>query len=91
FAEDTSIFDHGQFTQAAMTFSLEDGSDLAHTLSLIFRALARPEAERSELPDFARRFFYVNGGLFRENAPIPAFSRRARRLLRSCGELKWSA
>lgn len=90
FAEDTSIFASGQFTQAAMTFSLEDGTDFANTLSLIFRSLARTENQRDGLPDYAKRFPYVNGGLFREEAPIPSFSRRARRLLRSCGELKWS-
>ncbi|MGE6210573.1 class I SAM-dependent DNA methyltransferase [Comamonas aquatica] len=91
FAEGTSIFDAGQFTQAAMTYSREDGSDFAATLGLIFRALAVDRDERGDLPDFAKRFPYVNGGLFREEAPIPVFSRRARRLLKGCGELKWSA
>jgi hypothetical protein len=91
FAEGTSIFDAGQFTQAAMTYSREDGSDFAATLGLIFRALAVDADQRGDLPDFARRFPYVNGGLFREEAPIPVFSRRARRLLKGCGELKWSA
>lgn len=92
FAEGTSIFDSGQFTQAAMTYSREDGSDFAGTLSLIFRALSVDRDQRGDdLPDFAKRFPYVNGGLFREEAPIPLFSRRARRLLKSCGELKWAA
>lgn len=91
FAEGTSIFEAGQFTQAAMTYSREDGSDFAATLGLIFRALAVDRDERGDLPDFAKRFPYVNGGLFREEAPIPVFSRRARRLLKGCGELKWSA
>lgn len=91
FAEDTSIFEPGQFTQAAMTYTAEDGTDCASTLSKIFRALSLPESRRGELPDFARRFPYVNGGLFKEEAVIPAFSRRARRMLKSCGELKWSS
>lgn len=91
FAEGTSIFDAGQFTQAAMTYSREDGSDFAATLALIFRALAVNGDGRADLPDFAKRFPYVNGGLFCEEAPIPVFSRRARRLLKGCGELKWSA
>lgn len=91
FAESTSIFEPGQFTQTAMTYSRENGSDFAATLSLIFRALAVDRDQRADLPDFAKRFPYVNGGLFREKAPIPVFSRRARRLLKSCGELGWSA
>ena len=92
FAEGTSIFDPGQFTQAAMTYSREDGADFAATLSLIFRALSEDRDQRSDdLPDFAKRFPYVNGGLFREEAPIPVFSRRARRLLKNCGELKWAS
>jgi len=91
FAEDTSIFESGQFTQAAMTYTAEDGADCASTLSKIFRALSLPEDRRGDLPEFARRFPYVNGGLFKEETVIPAFSRRARRLLKSCGELKWSS
>jgi hypothetical protein len=90
FAEDTSIFEPGQFTQAALTYTSEDGGDCASTLSMIFKALSLPNGTRGELPDFARRFPYVNGGLFKEEAPIPVFTRRARRFLKSCGELKWS-
>lgn len=92
FAEGTSIFEPGQFTQAAMTYSREDGSDFAATLSPIFRALATDHNLRpQDLPDFAKRFPYVNGGLFRDNPPIPVFSQRSRRLLKTCGELKWAA
>lgn len=91
FAEDTSIFEPGQFTQVVMNYTAEDGSDCATALSMIFKALSLPDSRRSELPEFARRFPYVNGGLFREESVIPAFSRRARRLLKSSGELKWSS
>lgn len=91
FAEDTSIFEHGLFTQSALSVSSDDGSDFADTLSKIFQALAMAPAKRGALPEFARRFPYVNGGLFQEEVPIPAFSRRARRLFRDCGELHWSS
>ncbi|MBH9724827.1 class I SAM-dependent DNA methyltransferase [Burkholderia contaminans] len=91
FAEATSIFEHGLFTQTAMTVSREDGADFASTLGSIFEALSRNKQERDGLPEFARRFPYVNGGLFADRAPIPAFSRRARRLFRECGELSWAA
>jgi len=91
FAEGTSIFEPRQFTNAALTFTREDGSDVAPTLSMIFRAMANDRDTRGDLPEFAQRFRYVNGGLFREESPIPTFSRRARRWLKSCGELDWSA
>lgn len=91
FAEDTSIFERGLFTRMALTVSKDDGSDFAETLSKIFESLATLEAHRDALPEFARRFPYVNGGLFQQASPIPAFSRRARRLFRDCGELRWSS
>lgn len=91
FAEDTSIFDQGAFTRTALSVSNDDGSDFADTLSKIFESLSRSPGKRGGLPEFARRFPYVNGGLFQEAAPIPTFSRRARRLFRDCGELHWSS
>ncbi|CAN7783964.1 N-6 DNA methylase [Cupriavidus necator] len=91
FAEDTSIFEQGLFTRTALSVSQEDGSDFADALSKIFESLALAPNKRDALPDFARRFPYVNGGLFQQNAPIPTFSRRARRLFRECGELRWSS
>jgi len=47
------------------------------------------DKEREGLPEFARRFPFVNGGLFHDKTPIPKFSKRARRLLKECGELQW--
>jgi N-6 DNA Methylase len=91
FAEDTSIFDDGLFTQTAMTFSREDGADFHATLDAIFRVLNLPRDKRQGAPEFAKRFPYVNGGLFADQAPIPSFSRRARRLFKECGELSWAA
>jgi hypothetical protein len=91
FAEDTSIFEDGLFTQKAMSFSREDGSDFAATLDAIFRILNLPRDQRQEVPEFVKPFPYVNGGLFADPAPIPSFSRRARRLFKECGELSWAA
>lgn len=91
FAEDTSIFEDGLFTQKAMSFSREDGSDFAATLDAIFRVLNLPRDQRQRVPEFVKPFPYVNGGLFADPAPLPAFSRRARRLFKECGELSWAA
>lgn len=90
FAEGTSIFEKGLFTQTLMTCSREDGADLAQVLETLFLAMNADNAHRGGMPEFAKRFPYVNGGLFRDKTPIPTFSKRARRLLKECGELSWS-
>ncbi len=90
FAEGTSIFESGLFTQTLMTCSREDGSDLAQVLETLFLSMNADSKHRAGMPEFAKRFPYVNGGLFKDKAPIPTFSKRARRLLKECGELSWS-
>lgn len=62
---------------------------MSAVLDLVFEAMnAKPE-DRGHLPDYAKRFPYVNGGLFRDKTRVPKFSKRARRLLKECGELYW--
>lgn len=90
FAEGTSIFDKGLFTSTLMNVSREDGSDLAQVIGTLFSAMNADGDDRAGMPEFAKRFPYVNGGLFRDKTLIPTFSKRARRLLRECGELAWS-
>lgn len=90
FAEGTSIFEKGLFTTTLMNVSREDGSDLAQVLETLFLAMNADGKDRAGMPEFAKRFPYVNGGLFRDKTLIPKFSKRARRLLRECGELAWS-
>jgi hypothetical protein len=89
FAEDTSIFEKDIFTSTLMNRTQEDGSDTAGTLALIFEAMNTKPNERGGLPEYAKRFPYVNGGLFRDKTQVPKFSKRARRLLKECGELFW--
>lgn len=89
FAEDTSIFEKDIFTTTVMNYTDEDGSDTAEVVGNIFAAMrSRPE-DRLHLPDYARKFPYVNGGLFRDATQVPKFSKRARRLFKECGELYW--
>lgn len=89
FAEDTSIFEKDLFTSTLMDLTREDGTDTSSVLETIFAAMNTPDKEREGLPEFARRFPFVNGGLFHDKTPIPKFSKRARRLLKECGELQW--
>ncbi len=89
FAEDTSIFEKKLFTTSLMSLTREDGTDTSSVLETIFAAMNTPEKERDGLPEFDRRFPFVNGGLFRDKTPIPKFSKRARRLLKECGALSW--
>jgi hypothetical protein len=90
FAEDTSIFEKGLFTSTLLTLTSEDGTNTASVLDTLFSAMNAPNEARTALPEFARRFPYVNGGLFRECTPVPKFSKRARRPLKECGDLNWS-
>lgn len=89
FAEDTSIFEKDLFTSTLMDLTREDGADTSSVLETIFAAMNTHDKERKDLPEFARRFPFVNGGLFHDKTPIPKFSKRARRLLKECGELQW--
>lgn len=89
FAEDTSIFEKDSFTSTVMGLTADDGSDTAGVLSSLFEAMNTKPEDRQHLPEYARRFPYVNGGLFRDKTQVPKFSKRARRLLKECGELFW--
>jgi hypothetical protein len=89
FAERTSIFQPGLFTSTVLTLTRDDGSDTASVLQTLFSAMNTPSDGRAALPDYARKFPYVNGGLFAAQTPIPTFSKGARRLLKECGDLSW--
>ncbi len=91
FAESTSIFEKHIFTNTVMNRTAEDGSDTHTVISVAFLAMNTPKTERANLPEYAQTFEYVNGGLFRDNTSVPKFSKRARRLMKECGELDWKA
>ena len=90
FAEGTSIFQKGQFTKTIFSMTDEDGSNTADVLQTLFLAMNTPKGSASPLPEYAKQFPYVNGGLFRDKTPVPTFSRKARRILKECGELAWN-
>lgn len=90
FAEDTGIFDDGQFSSAVGSHTQPDGSDVAEFLADLFNALdtAAPE----DKPSYLAGFPYVNGRLFEVSSKhvVPAFTKAARALLLDLGALKWS-
>lgn len=92
FAEDTGLFPNvNLFTNALKTCTKSDGTDLAPFIGQLFEAMAIPDnaAQRSSMPEAVRRFPYVNGGLFREQTPIPVLSYRTRLLMLKCGDYDW--
>jgi hypothetical protein len=89
FSEDTGIFPEALFTSTVLSLTKEDGSDTSEILAVVFRAMNTQPQARAGLPEYAIRFPYVNGGLFREETAIPTLSKRARRLFKECGDLNW--
>ncbi|MDS1112707.1 class I SAM-dependent DNA methyltransferase [Gordonia westfalica] len=90
FAEDTGIFEDGQFTTAVGSHTQLDGSDVQEFLTDLFNALdtEKPEDKASYLSAFP----YVNGRLFEVTSQhvVPAFTKSARGLLLDLGALDWS-
>lgn len=91
FAEDTGIFNQGQFTSAIKGYTEEDGSDLDQFLSDLFAVMnSEPNSElRKTLPSHLAAFPYVNGGLFAVDEPIPALGKQGRKILLECCMMNW--
>jgi len=91
FAEDTGIFDDGQFINAISSHTQKDGSDLHSYLEKLFEVLDTSPDKRKGLPAYLEAFPYVNGKLFRDRHQIPEFTRRSRQAIIDSGTLDWSA
>lgn len=93
FAEDTGIFEKGQFTSAVKSYTAEDGGDLDHFLTDLFAVLnSKPNSKlRLSLPIHLTAFPYVNGGLFATDERVPELGLKGRRILLECGAMDWSA
>ncbi|MCF6340736.1 MAG: N-6 DNA methylase [Sulfurimonas sp.] len=91
FAEDSSIFEKGIFTQFVEDRTHEDGSDLGAKLTELFQVLNTTEEKRQTSRDESLTDFpYTNGKLFEEFLPIPAFNTKMREILLECCYLDWS-
>ncbi|RTY42642.1 class I SAM-dependent DNA methyltransferase [Enterobacter hormaechei subsp. steigerwaltii] len=92
FAEDTGIFEKGQFTSAVKSYTVEDGSDLDQFLTDLFAVMnSKPNSKlRLSLPIHLAAFPYVNGGLFASDEPVPELGLKGRRILLECSAMDWS-
>ena len=90
FADDTGIFERDHFLNYLRDCTAEDGRDLAPLLAELFQVLNTPVEQR-----FCTRnalllaLPYVNGGLFAEFLPMPAFDAEMRQILIDCCSLDW--
>ncbi|MCH9723391.1 MAG: N-6 DNA methylase [Planctomycetes bacterium] len=89
FAEDTGIYENGQFTNSLASHTNSEGSDLQSYLQKLFTVLS--VEQRSEYPQFLQDFPYVNGGLFADEYPVPVFTAKSRKIILECGALNWKA
>jgi hypothetical protein len=89
FAEDTGSFPQDLFVRTVSDFGGSDGEHLQTLLKRIFDAMNVPEDQRKDLPAHIRAFPYVNGGLFDDSTDVPAFNRRAKRMLVEAAQLDW--
>ncbi|MDO5464287.1 MAG: hypothetical protein Q4F40_05075 [Akkermansia sp.] len=91
FAEDTGIFRKDAFRSYILDCTQEDGRDLAPLLAELFQVLNTPVKNRLCTRNEAiKEFPYVNGGLFAEFLPMPAFDTAMRQALIDCCSLDWS-
>jgi len=90
FAEDTGIFERNSFHDYLSTCTAEDGRDLAPLLAEFFQVLNTPEEKRMKgRNELLLKFPYINGRLFAEFLPMPAFNTHMRQALLDCCALNW--
>lgn len=92
FADDTGIFEPKDILWDYLeSRTATDGSDLGAKLGELFTALNTPEADRQTSldPDIAR-FPYINGHLFEEYFPPPAFDTHMRAALLNACRFDWT-
>ncbi|SDD74917.1 class I SAM-dependent DNA methyltransferase [Aquimonas voraii] len=91
FADDTGIFERNAFTELLNQRTGEDGADLGQWLTQLFQVLnTSRERRQRNLDEQLAEFPYVNGRLFDEFLPIPAFDARMRATLLEATTLDWS-
>lgn len=92
YADDAGVWQKDLFTEFLRTRTSDDGTDLGPQLTMLFQTMNHPLDRRlKNLDELLARFPYVNGGIFAEALPIPAFDYRMRKeLLKAC-EFNWSA
>ena len=89
FSEDTGSFKKDLFVKTITEFGGDNGEHLQSLFKQIFDVMDLSEDQRTNLPAHITAFPYVNGGLFADQTDVPAFSKRAKRLLIEAAELQW--
>ena len=93
FAEDTSILSGDElFTTTVTRMSEKDSTNTHEVISKLFRAMNTDTSHRAaaNLRRWAKKFPYVNGGLFSGGTEVPKFSKVARSYLLHIGSLDWT-
>ena len=91
FADDTDIFEKGNFSEYIKKKTNIDGSDTGQNIITLFEVLNTPEDKRQKnLDEDLASFPYIDGKLFEERIKIPSFDSSARELLLECCEFDWS-
>lgn len=89
FAEDTEIFAaESIFTDTLAQHTSENGKDTHRFLDNLFDRLNIENV--AHLPEYLRKFEYVNGGLFNQKINAPIFTPKARKTLIELGDLNWA-
>ena len=93
FADDTGIFEpRDSFEALIRDRTAADGADTGAWLAALFDVLNTPEPNRQRaLDEDLRAFPYIDGALFAERLPVPAFSTRMRDLLLEACAFSWDA
>ncbi len=92
FADDTGIFEKNQFRDYLDKRTSEDGADLGMHLAQLFEVLNCSIGRRQKtLDEQLAEFTYVNGRLFDEHLPTPAFSSAMRETLLDASRMDWGS
>ncbi|MDM8564679.1 class I SAM-dependent DNA methyltransferase [Candidatus Halobeggiatoa sp. HSG11] len=90
FADSTGIFEQDLFKEFVEVKTGIDGNSLGTLLSEFFQVLNTPRSKRlKNLDESLNQFPYINGKLFEEPLPIPAFNSQMREMLLDCCGLDW--
>lgn len=91
FAEDTGIFDKGQFSKYVFEHSEDNGAGMGSTIGMVFEVLNTPHHDRmTTISEDLKTLPYVNGGIFAEQIPNVSFDQNMRLAFWKCGRLDWS-
>ena len=91
FAEDSRIFERGQFEKFVRNRTNIDGADLGPRLNRLFEVLNTPVDQRSsKMDEDVAAFPYINGGLFAETTAAADFDAPLRLTLLAACKPDWS-